>query len=161
MRILDLTAGNRGVWFNKNHPDALYIDIRPEVKPDVVMDARQLPSIVHLGGEYFDLVVLDPPHLNFGANSNMSKSYGHHTTPEILELVEKLSAQAAHVSKPSALMALKWNDHSISLRRVLALMPQWEPLFGHGVSESHRRGKATSWVMLKRRETTFQGTQDG
>lgn len=149
MRILDLTAGNRGIWFNKNHPDALYIDIRPQVKPDVVADVREIIPALPVGA--YDLVVFDPPHLNFGAKSNMAKCYGHHTTKEILELVERGSKHAWLVTKPDALMAFKWNDHSISLKRVLDLMPSWEPLFGHGVSTSHRRNKATSWVMLRRK----------
>jgi hypothetical protein len=147
MRILDLTAGNRGIWFNKNHPDAVYLDIRPEVMPDMVADVRE-----PLHGSDFDLVVFDPPHLNFGKNSNMSKTYGHHTTAEILDLIARAQVEAWRVTKPEALMALKWNDHSISLKRVLALMTKWEPLFGHGVAESQRRGKATSWVMLKRKD---------
>lgn len=149
MKILDLTAGNRAIWFNKNHPDALYIDIRPEVMPDLVADAKQLfPLITET--DSFDLVVFDPPHLNFGSKSNMSKSYGHHTTKDILNLIQRAEQQAWLVSKPDGLMALKWNTHSISLERVLALMPHWEPLFGHGVSVSQRRNKATSWVMLKK-----------
>jgi hypothetical protein len=41
LRILDATAGNRGVWFNKSHPLATYIDINPEVKPDIVMDCTK------------------------------------------------------------------------------------------------------------------------
>lgn len=148
MRILDLTAGNRAIWFNKEHPDALYIDIRAEVGPDIVADSRKLwPLAV---SSLYDLVVFDPPHLNFGARSNMSKSYGHHTTRDILDLVQKTAKAAFNVTRPDALMALKWNDHSISLKRILALMPQWEPLFGHGVSTSTRRNKATSWVMLRR-----------
>jgi hypothetical protein len=153
LRILDLTAGNRGIWFDKEHRDTLYLDIRPGVRPDLVADCRRpLPA----GPERYDLVVFDPPHLNFGAKSNMSKTYGHHTTQEILDLVENAAYQAWKVTRPDALMALKWNDHSISLKRVLALMPHWEPLFGHGVSESQRRNKATSWVMLRRREEMKQ-----
>lgn len=151
MRILDLTAGNRGIWFNKNHPDALYLDIRPQVKPDVVTDVTDRLLLAVPTSQY-DLVVFDPPHLNFGAKSNMAKTYGHHTTAEIMTLIEKAELQAWLVTRRDALMALKWNDHSISLKRVLARMPHWEPLFGHGVSNSTRRGKSTSWVMLKRKE---------
>lgn len=120
MKILDLTAGNRAVWFNKKHPDALYVDIRPEVGPDVVVDIRKdLREWVGIG---YDLVVFDPPHMNCGPNSNFSKTYGYHTTPEILDLLLKASVEAYSVTRPGALMALKWNNHDISLRRV----------FGHG-----------------------------
>ncbi len=68
MKILDLSAGRRAVWFDKEHRDATYIDIRPEVKPTLVADARALPPEI---GQDFGLIVFDPPHVNFGANSNI------------------------------------------------------------------------------------------
>lgn len=106
VRILDMSAGNRAVWFNKSHPDCLYLDRRESVNPDIVCDTRKLPAEV---GEGYDLIVFDPPHKNCGPNSNMSKTYGHSTTAEILSTIEGSGREAARVSKPSALMALKWN----------------------------------------------------
>lgn len=126
MKILDLSAGRRAIWFDKKHPLALYLDKRAEVNPDIVCDTRRIPKKV---GKGFDLVVWDPPHVNCGARSNMSKAYGHHTTAEILDIVEKTSSEAHRVSKPNALLALKWNTHDISLKRIFNLMPNWEPLF--------------------------------
>lgn len=147
MRILDLSAGNRAIWFNKEHPMATYLDVRPEVNPDVVCDTRELPKSVGFG---YDLVVWDPPHCNTGKNSNMAKCYGHHTTAEILELLEKTSWQAYKVTKPEALMALKWNNHDIKLERVFkCLHPHWEPLFGHLTKDGPR--SQTYWVQLRRR----------
>ncbi len=145
MKILDLSAGNRAVWFNKKHPLALYLDKRESVKPDIVCDTRNLPSGV---GKDFDLVVFDPPHKNCGPNSNMSKSYGYHTTLEILDTIEKTAREAHRVTKQNALMALKWNTSDIKLKRVLDLMPQWEPLFGHLTKDGPR--SQTYWVMLRR-----------
>jgi hypothetical protein len=146
LKILDLTAGNRAIWFDKNHPRAVYLDKRAEVNPTVVCDTREIPESV---GSRFNLVVFDPPHLNTGKNSNMSKCYGHHTTAEILETIEKTAHQAHKISAPHALMAFKWNDHDIRLERVLKLMPQWEPLFGHCTNKDRPRSK-TYWVMLRR-----------
>lgn len=149
MKILDLSAGRRAVWFDKEHRDATYIDIRPEVKPTLVADARALPPEI---GHDFGLIVFDPPHVNFGAKSNMSRDYGHHTTAEIRDIISGSAREAHRVSRDDALMAFKWNDHDQSLGRVLDLMaPWWEPLFGHGVSGAQRRGSMTSWVMLRRR----------
>lgn len=150
MKILDISAGRRAVWFDKDHRDATYIDVRPEVEPTIVADARALPSEV---GDGFALVVFDPPHVNFGAKSNMSRDYGHHTTAEIRDIISGSAREAHRVSSRDALMAFKWNDHDQSVGKVLDLMsPWWEPLFGHGVSGSHRRGSMTSWVMLRRRD---------
>lgn len=149
MRILDLSAGNRAVWFNQNHPDTVYCDIRPEVEPTIVCDTRKLPPEV---GEGFDLVVFDPPHVNFGANSRMSKNYGHYTTAEIRDIVRESAREAHRVSRPDALMAFKWNDHDQSFDAVLDLMQGWEPLFGHSMSGHQARPRSeTKWIMLRRR----------
>lgn len=73
MKILDLSAGRRAIWFNKKHPSAVFIDQKIEVFPDIIADSTKLPFEV--GFEY-DLVVFDPPHVNCGKNSNMSRVYG-------------------------------------------------------------------------------------
>jgi hypothetical protein len=145
MKILDLSAGNRAIWFNKNHEDATYLDRRAEVNPTFVCDTRSIPSEV---GENFDLVVFDPPHMNCGPNSNMSRVYGYHTTAHILDTVKETAKEAYRVAGSGALMALKWNDHDISLKRVFELMPQWEPLFGHLTKDGP--GSKTYWVMLRK-----------
>lgn len=148
MKILDLSAGRRGVWIAKDHPGAVFVDIRPEVEPTIVADSRNLPPEI---GENYDLVVFDPPHVNFGKNANMSRDYGHHTTAEIRELVRKTAAEAHRVTRPEALMSFKWNDHDQPLARMLALMaPWWEPLFGHIVAQRAKHVCMTQWVMLKR-----------
>lgn len=145
MKILDLSAGNRAIWFDKKHPLALYLDKREKVNPDVVCDTRSIPEIV---GSGFKLLVWDPPHMNCGPNSNMSKVYGHHTTKEILDTIEKTAIEAHRVSEVNALMALKWNNHDIKLERIFKLMPQWEPLFGHLTKDGP--GSQTYWIMLRR-----------
>jgi len=155
MRILDLTAGRRAVWFDKSYRDTTFIDIRPEVKPDYVADSGCLPDEIGTG---FDLVVFDPPHANYGANGHMSKRYGHFTLSEIRRTITASAKEAHRVSRGDALMALKWNDHDIKLSAVIGLLSDyWEPLFGHGVNESHRRHHMTSWVMLRRRRATMTG----
>ena len=145
MKILDMSAGNRAIWFDKNHPLATYLDKRPEVNPTVVCDTTSIPTSV---GKDFDLVVFDPPHLNTGKNSNMAKCYGHHTTAQILETIEGSGKEAHRLTKENALMALKWNTHDIRLQRVFDLLPQWEPLFGHLTKDGPR--SQTYWVMLRR-----------
>lgn len=153
MKILDLSAGNRAIWIQKNLDFVTFLDKRPETMPDVVCDTRDIPE--YLTGTGFGLVVFDPPHLKFGKNSNMSKSYGHHTTQEILEIVAGSAKEAHRVSKEKALMAFKWNDHDISLDRALELMsPFWEPLFGHHMrNRGGPDAKSQSyWVMLLRRD---------
>jgi hypothetical protein len=148
MRILDISAGNRAVWYNKNHPLAVFIDIRPEVKPDFVMDSTDLKDFFD---GMFDLIVFDPPHVNFGKFGkfgNFSKSYGHFTTEQIRNIIKGSGKEAHRVAKKNALMAFKWNNHDQKLDKVLAMMPNWEPLFGHLTKDGPR--SQTYWVMLRR-----------
>jgi hypothetical protein len=148
LRILDLSAGARAVWFDKAHPCATFVDIRPEVEPDIVADTRSLPAVV--GGGY-DLVVFDPPHVNFGKTARMSRNYGHHTATGIRTLIEQTAREAHRVTRANALMAFKWNDHDQKLHRVLPLMSRWwQPLFGHVTSIRTRHVSQTYWVMLLR-----------
>ncbi len=147
MKILDMSAGNRAVWFNKKHPLATYIDIRESVAPDFVMDSTDM---CRFESGIFDLIVFDPPHVNAGRNSGLSRSYGHHTTDQIRKII-KGSGKAAHrVSKENALMAFKWGTHDIKLDKILELMPQWEPLFGHLTRNGPTARSQTYWVMLRR-----------
>lgn len=147
MKILDLTAGKRAIWFDKNHPLVKFIDKRSEVNPDIVADSTNLPPEA---GDNYDLVVFDPPHMNCGKKSNMSRVYGYHTTKQILEMIAGSGKEAHRVTRSKALMALKWNDHDIKLERVFGLLPQWEPLFGHLTKDGP--GSKTYWVMLLRKD---------
>lgn len=146
MKILDLTAGRRAIWFDKDNPLCTYLDIREEMNPNVVCDTRSIPAEV---GDGYTLIVYDPPHLPFGPNSDMGKRYGNFSTFEILDSIRKSSAEAHRVSAPNALMAFKWNTHDIKLPKVLNLMARhWEPLFGHHTKFGHK--SQTFWVMLRR-----------
>lgn len=67
---------------------------------------------------------------------------------EIARIIGETAKEAHRVAADDALMAFKWNDHSLRLQTVLRLLqPYWEPLFGHGVTHQQR---GTSWVMLRR-----------
>ena len=84
--ILDVCCGPRLFWFNKKHPNALYIDNRErnkgyndyrknrEIKPDLIADFRSLP----FPDGCFKLVIMDPPHLfSEGETFRMVKDYGY------------------------------------------------------------------------------------
>lgn len=150
MKILDISAGFRAIWFDKDNPLCTFLDIRPECNPTFVCDTRKLPNEI---GKDFDLIVFDPPHENTGPNSDMAKRYGHFTRSQIIEIIVKSSSEAHRVSRENALMAFKWNDCAYDLDKVLSLMKEfWTPLFGHHMR--NRGGSAaktqTYWVMLKR-----------
>ncbi len=159
--ILDACCGGRMMWFNKHHPDALYIDIREEegkplvgkgvdwrftnVKPDIIMDFRKMD----LPDEQFTLVAFDPPHMK-SAKSFLAQMYGSLGT-DWKEDISKGFAECFRVLKPGGVLIFKWNESNIPLKEILALTPV-QPLFGH------RSGKAmkTHWVTFMKSGHTIE-----
>ena len=152
MRILDLSAGNRAIWFDKANPLATFLYKRAECNPTIVCDTTAIPDEA---GANYDLVVFDPPHENVGANGYMAKRYGHSTRSQIVETIKGSGREAHRVTRSKALMAFKWNDHAYKLDSVLELLAEyWTPLFGHHMR--NRGGAAATtqsfWVLLLRKD---------
>ena len=83
--ILDACCSVKAMWYNKNHSNTVYIDIRKEpsgflkygrkeeLNPDYIMDFRQMS----FSDKKFKLVVFEPPHLwSLGMNSLFRKKFG-------------------------------------------------------------------------------------
>ena len=89
--ILDATCSSKGMWFDKQQPNTIYVDCREisdkliweskdgtkksflNVHPDVLADFRHLP----FEDETFYLAVFDPPHLSrLGESSWLAAKYG-------------------------------------------------------------------------------------
>lgn len=152
MKILDLSAGKRNIWFNRLYPNAIFVDIRPEMFPTVVADTTLLP----FRDAFFDLIVFDPPHMVHGERSTMARYYGSLSGDEIKALISETSREAYRVSKPDTLLAFKWNDHDVRLDHTLALMEGWEPLFGHDFKRKATQKQSTYWVLLRKRASPYQ-----
>lgn len=146
MKILDATAGNRGIWFNKNCSDATYMDIRPEVKPDIVGDCTK----TDFPDKHFDLIVFDPPHFKAGPKSQMAKIYGQLNAREIRDLIEDGFKEFHRILKDNGFVLFKWNDHDQKLDKILRLILNFEPLFGQKVSVRTKHSSATYWVCLRK-----------
>src|SRR5437870_3113957 len=101
MKILDMSAGKRNIWFNRLHPETVFVDIRWAMAPTVVADTRHLPFPDGL----FDLMVFDPPHMVHGQGSTMGKYYGSYRADDIHSLIRRTSDEAYRVSKDQAWMA--------------------------------------------------------
>lgn len=142
-------------WFDKKHPDALYVDNRSmqrqviwrngaeersfEVQPDALMDFRNLD----LPTGSFSLVVFDPPHLakRNGKTGYMQKKYGSLDPLTWRDDIAKGFAECFRVLKRNGVLVFKWSESEIPLGKVLELTP-YKPLFGH---PSGRHGK-THWL---------------
>lgn len=143
-KILDMTCGGRSIWFDKNHPNAVYCDIRQEehtsfwkstdgkserflnINPDVVCDFTNLP----FEDETFYLVVFDPPHLlRAGETSWLVKKYGKldENWPKMLRDGFR---EGMRVLKENGVLIFKWNERDIAAEKVWKAIGQ-KPLFGH------------------------------
>ena len=153
--ILDVTCGSRSIWFQKNCPNALYLDKREEhgtaiwkstkndsvrkidVVPDIIADFTDLP----FADDTFSLVVFDPPHLEKVCdNAWMKKKYGRLEGDWRGEL-RKGFEECMRVLKPCGTLIFKWSEVQIPTREVINAIGQ-EPLFGH---KSGKQAK-THWM---------------
>ncbi len=146
--ILDACCGARMMWFNKEHPDALYIDIRREdpgfikskrfreIDPDIEMDFRDLKFY----DQTFSLVLFDPPHRSdLGKTSIMYKNYGNLNNETWPYDLKQGFRECWRVLKDYGILIFKWNEKQIKKQKVLDLFPV-KPLFGHPTNS-----KNTTW----------------
>ena len=143
-KILDVTCGTRTIWFNKNHPNAIYCDKRDEaltgiwkstnglsertcyVHPDIQCDFTCLP----FDDNSFSLVVFDPPHLiRAGDNSWMVKKYGK-LSQGWEQTIREGFMECMRVLKPDGVLIFKWSETQIPADRLWRAIGR-KPLFGH------------------------------
>lgn len=136
-KILDACCGPRMMWFNKNHPDAVYMDLRREefiacdgrkiiIDPDVIGDFRNIPY----PDNSFKLVVMDPPHFNqLGENSYTAQKYGKLFPSWETDLKQGFD-ECIRVLDDDGILIFKWNEFQISVSRLIEIFGK-EPLFGH------------------------------
>lgn len=130
-------------WFDKKHPNTLYVDRRAEekgfienrpsyeVQPDEIMDFRDLK----LPDKAFKLVVWDPPHImRIGNKSWMAQKYGMLDKSWESDL-KKGFQECWRVLEDYGVLIFKWSESEISVRKVLSLFSE-TPLFGHPTAKS-------------------------
>jgi len=125
--ILDATAGYRMMWVNKNHPNTLYIDKRPEVNPDIVTEWKNLQFIPD---KAFKLIVFDPPHIIQNSDKgNLVRDYGRLSPATWQEDLQAGFKELWRVLDDYGILIFKWSElcHK-SLKQVLDLFPE-KPLF--------------------------------
>lgn len=156
--ILDATCGGRMMWFNKEHPNALYVDRREvprgtieirknfHVSPDIVADFTDLP----FDDGAFKLVVFDPPHIHRENNSTPTSFMGLKFGVLGADWQETIAAgfsECWRVLATEGVLIFKWSEEKISSKEVLALFNE-DPLFGHTTT---RKG-TTKWFTFMKLE---------
>ena len=139
-------------WFNKHHPNALYIDIRKaekghnkyrpnhEVNPDIIMDFRELK----FPDASFKLVVWDPPHMKtLSETSIMFKSFGVLNAQTYHWDLTKGFDECWRVLEDYGVLVFKWCEVEISLKEILSLFKE-KPLFGHSTGTKEK----TKWLLF-------------
>ena len=142
--ILDACCGSRMFWFDKNHPDVVYMDNREletvpcdgrtlNIKPDIVADFRNIP----FPDNSFYLVVFDPPHLiRAGENSWLATKYGKLHPDNWQKTIRGGFRECMRVLKPNGTLIFKWNEDQIKLKEVLEAI-ETKPLFGNRRAKTH------------------------
>ena len=142
-KILDACCGSRMFWFDKEHPDATYMDVRSIeeelcdgrqliVNPDLIADFRDMP----FEDEKFYMVVFDPPHLiKAGEDSWLAKKYGKLDETWPFDIRQGFE-ECLRVLKPNGTLIFKWNEDQVSLSEVLDAIGH-RPLFGNKRSKTH------------------------
>ncbi|MEG0681341.1 MAG: SAM-dependent methyltransferase [Eubacterium sp.] len=138
--ILDACCGSRMFWWNKEHPAAVYNDVRElettlcdgrsfMVTPDTIYDFRDLPY----PNNTFKMVVFDPPHLiRAGKGSWLATKYGLLEKDWKAHLKDGFN-ECMRVLDTHGTLIFKWNDEQIKLAEVL----KQNPLFGDKRSKTH------------------------
>ena len=167
MRILDATAGMRGIWYQKDNPFTIFLDKRRgkeytvtensnfqnnriiRVFPDIQAMWQYLPFV----DAVFDMIVFDPPHLFKDQGKKLSlisKRYGVFYNQSWRQELDEGITELFRVLKSSGIFILKWNEANKPVDEVLKLFP-YPPLFGSRVGQKNK----THWIcFLKQRPDT-------
>jgi len=155
--ILDACCGPKFMWFNKNHPNAIYIDIREEekgfvearpeteIKPDLIADFRDLPDFIGT----FKLIVWDPPHIirkNY-AKHDMTLKYGILDKESWPYDYKKGFNELWGVLEDYGVLIFKFNDNTLNFKKVLELFPV-QPLFGNTISNGKSKTKWFTFMKI-------------
>jgi len=147
MKILHACCGRRLFWYNKNHPDVIYIDIRAAVNPDRIMDC----TATNFKDNYFDFIVFDPPHCSYSENNKgiFKEKYGGFPAAKTRFFIKKAFIEFKRILKKDGLVVFKWNTHSQKLAVILSMIEDFEVLFGHLTAHKTKSSSQTYWLLLK------------
>lgn len=147
-KILDVCCGPRMMWFDKNNPLTVYMDIRREkfvacdgrkieVDPDLIGDFRENP----FPDKSFKLVTWDPPHFkSLGDNSYTAQKYGKLLPTWETDLQAGFD-ECMRVLEDYGILIFKWNEHQIPIEKILSLF-RVRPLFGYKLGKASK----THWL---------------
>ena len=138
-------------WFNKHHPNTLYIDIRQEgkgfikerpaleVNPDIIADFTKLPNKIK--EHRFKLIVWDVPHFKARKLTGvLLKKYGGLHPKTWPSDIKNGFNELWYILEDYGVLLFKFSDYHIKFDDVLKLIPK-HPLFFNKVKCALKRPK--------------------
>lgn len=151
--ILDACCGGRMFWKNKNHPNAIFQDIRKDVlplkeqygmnfsvEPDIIGDFRKMV----FEDKKFKMVIFDPPHLMLNKTAWMSKKYGTIKDTDFEADLQAGFKECWRVLNDYGTLIFKWNDQSVAIEKIKPFFPD-EPIIFNRIGT---KGKSTYWFVF-------------
>ncbi len=160
MKILDATAGFRGIWYIKNHPFVTFLDKRTgytkntngtkiknrrhfKLDPDIIADwTKTIP----FDDEYFDMVIFDPPHFiidNDKSDSCLTLRYGRIDKSNYKQYLGAGFKELFRVLKKEGVFILKWCENTHKVDDIIKLSP-YPALFGSKTGQNHKN----YWILF-------------
>lgn|SRR5574340_571906 len=157
MRILDATASVRSIWYQKENPFTVFMDMRCgtfsgrtehmkrrndiyKIYPDVIAKWQCLP----FRDESFDMIVFDPPHLFKDVSRKLpgiANKYGIFYNQSWRQELSDGFIELFRALKPNGVFILKWNEFDVEINEVLKLIP-YPPMFGTRTGQKNN----THWI---------------
>ncbi len=163
--ILDACCSVKAMWVNKNHPNAVYIDIRKEppgflgygrkeeLNPTYVMDFRKMD----FPDKSFKLVVFEPPHLSkLGKTSYFRNKFGALNPETWKEDLKKGFEECWRVLDDYGILEFKWSDSEIKFKDVLSLFDE-QPLFQN--TTNNKATSVTKWFCFMKIPKSLKPSQ--
>jgi len=166
--ILDATAGNRMIWNIKKSPYVLWIDIEPEVEPDLILDCTNTNFL----DKQFRMIFFDPPH-SYGRTKNTGiyqtpsakirfekwgsrgGYYGfdkYPTKTALLSFIHKAQEEFYRILDDYGVLWFKWAEIHATLDAILPLFKKWNLMMKIEVAfQGKVKGNTTWWVMFMKK----------
>ncbi len=157
--MLDVTAGNRMLWPNKNPPNTVFMDkeVGLRVAPDIFGAWNSLP----FRDDSFDCIMFDPPHLMYMGPNSMHRDPGGQSWWGLgwknrMDLVRTLVTAQREFSRVGKRLLFKWGESRDggSVNRLLSLFTEWREIHRYTRPSQGRSRNDTHWVTFIRRLET-------
>jgi hypothetical protein len=153
-KVLDITAGYRSFWKNKDCKGVIFIDVRREVKPDIVADNEHLP----FRDSVFEFVFYDPPyvirrhpsyfHTDFGKRYWAFPSFG-----KLAKNIVNVNREVYRVLKERGKLLVKYTPlkNNLALHSVLSLLDNFKEIRREVKDSKSYRGNKVYYILLEKK----------